>query len=1321
MSRLAWCRKAALIVGLLSLFVPVEGYAQSTASISGVVKDTAGSVLPGVTLVIRNDRSGASQEVTTDGEGRYQATALGAGSYTVSASLTGFKTATAKNIQVAPGQPISIPLTLEIGQLEETIVVTSSSELVNSQNGTVAATLNSDQLLRMPTPTRNALNAVAFLPGINTTGTNRDSTINGLPESFLSITLDGVSNNDNFLRNTDSFFASVTPRQDAVEAVAVTLSAAGAQVGGGAGAVTMAFQTRSGGNRLTGSVYEYYRNPDFNTNYVFNEINHQGKNKVKLNQFGARLGGPIVIPGVYDGHNKAFYFLHYEQIRFPNSFTRTRTVFNPRVYNGWFRYQFGSEVREVNLLQLAAANGQISATDPTMMKVLGLIDAATKTTGTRSAQSDPLYDNYVWQSPSKLFEHQPTVRLDYNVTDNHRLTGSWTSITAKRTPDYLNNADPRFPGAPNQRDFKSTRPLTSMALRSTLSKNVVNELRGGLTAYASGSNFGYPSSIASRNDPTTFAETDGFAIATPTNTTDWYTSNNPSWRKAPTYSVEDMVTWNRGAHGILAGGNLLISNASSSSQNMVRGITLGFNTDFDPAAGMFTTANFPGASSAQLSAARDTYAVLTGRVAAVTSTAVLQSGSGKYEELGPTTLEGGYKVFGMFAQDTWRVRPNLTLTGGVRYDIQTPFAPFSNVMSAVTIDSVCGRSGLGTGGLYSRCNFLAPGSLKGVAPQYIQFEKGTEGYKTDLNNVAPSVSAAWRPNVQSGFLRHILGDPDQATLRAGYSEAYDRQGLTRFTDLYGGNRGASVSLRRDASTGTPTLVPAGESWPVLLSQKSRLSPSSFNSDPTYPIAVGANRADSLNAFAPDIKIGRVRTWTVAFARSLSRDMAVEIRYIGNRGDNEWSSINYNCATSTNNVCTSLRGENLVANTFLDEFKLAMANLAANNASGAANRAGSFAFFGPGTGTNPLPIYLAYLNGRTDAGNPAAYGNVSTTWANSTIAGRLAAPNPNPNAAAVDLDGNLTRRNQAQAVGYPANFFVFNPDVASDNVTDSGAFSKYNALQLELRRRLSKGFSANVNYQYAFEWGSQFDGFSFGRAWTDVPVTGNPTVRHAIKFQADWSLPFGRGQRFGGDMGRFADVLAGGWSITGVGRIQTTVQDLGNVRLVGMSLKDLQKVYKFYRKQNPSTGIDEVWMLPDDIVLNTRRAFSTSNSTADGYSASLGAPEGRYIAPANSATCIQVKAGDCAPRSVLVLSPWFQRYDFGVAKRVGIGGSRNVEVRFDLLNLLDSPNYNPAGATGTTSAAGTSATIFRTTAAYNDPSNTYDPGGRIGQLMIRLNW
>jgi hypothetical protein len=1302
MSRFRYGCVALLLVALAAAGVS----AQSTASISGQVKDSSGGVMPGVSVVVKNDTTGTSQEATTDSDGRYQITALGAGAYTVSASLSGFKTAIAKSVRVAPGQPVTIPLTLEVGSLSETVTVASSSELINTETATVSATLNADQLTRMPTPTRNALNAVTFLPGVNTPGTNRDSTINGLPESFLSITLDGVSNNDNFLRNTDGFFASVTPRQDAVEAVSVTLAAAGAQVGGGAGAVTMAFTTRSGGNRFSGSVYENYRNPKFNSNYIFNEFNGQGKNQVKLNTFGGRVGGPIVIPGLYDGRGKAFFFGHYEQIRFPNSFTRTRTVFNSRVADGWFRYQFGTganaEIREVNLLTLAANNGQISAKDPITSKLIGLIDAASKTTGTRTANADPLYDSFVYQSPAELFEHQPTLRLDYNVTNNHRLTGSWSSITAKRTPDYLNSADPRFPGAPNQRDFVSKRPLVSVSMRSVLSKGIVNELRGGATAfYGGGSNFGYGTAIASRNDPSSFADGGGYAIVTPTDTTDWHTSNTPSWRSAPTFSIDETLTWQKRTHTLTMGGNLLISNASSSGQQIVRDIRLGMNTDFDPAIGLFTVANFPGASSAQLTAAQRTYAVLTGRVTEVRSQAVLDAG-GKYVELAPSTLEGGIRVYGAFIQDSWKLRPNVTVTGGIRYDVQTPFAPASDVMSAVTMASACGMSGLGNGGLYSKCNFLNPSASGGAVPQFIQLTSGTNGYKTDLNNFAPSASIAWRPDVQSGFLRTLLGDPNQATFRAGYSEAYDRQALTTFTSLYGNNRGGTISLNNNANTG----LAGPTQWPVLLSQTSRLVPQTFNPDPTYPIPVGANRADRLDAFAPDIKIARVRNWTVGFARSISKDMAVEVRYVGNRGDNQWSSINYN----------SIRTENLVANGFLNEFKLAMANLQANNAAGG-SRAGSFAYFGSGTGTNPLPTYLAYFNGSRDAGNPAAYANPGTTWANAAIAVRMAPANPNPTGSAGDLDGNLTRRNQAQALGYSRNFFVLNPDASSVNVTDSGAFSDYHAMQLELRRRLSRGLSANINYQYAFSEGtSAFDGFSFGRS-----MTRQENVRHAVKMQADWTLPFGRGQKFGGNVNSALNALIGGWSFSGVGRMQTVMQDLGNVRLVGMTQSELQDMYKYYLRPNATTNVNEVWMLPEDVILNTRRAFSTSNTTVNGYSASLGAPEGRYLAPANSASCIQIKDGDCAPRSVMVLAPWFKRFDIGAIKRFDLGGAKNFELRFDLLNVFNTPNFNPAGQTDGTNPAGSGANIFRVTSAYTDASNTYDPGGRIGQLNFRFSW
>jgi hypothetical protein len=387
----------------------------------------------------------------------------------------------------------------------------------------------------------------------------------------------------------------------------------------------------------------------------------------------------------------------------------------------------------------------------------------------------------------------------------------------------------------------------------------------------------------------------------------------------------------------------------------------------------------------------------------------------------------------------------------------------------------------------------------------------------------------------------------------------------------------------------------------------------------------------------------------------------------------------------------------------------MVNLKANNTAGG-SRTGSFAYFGPGTGTSPLPIYLAYLNGRTDAGNAAAYTGGSSTWTSTTLANRLVGPAAAPTTAAGDLDGTASRRDNAAKAGLPANFFVLNPAVGSANVTDSGAFSDYHALQLEVRRRLSKGLSANVNYQYAFkEGGSAFDGFTWGRV-----NTPSANVRHSIKFQADWTVPVGRGQRFGSEMSKGLDLLLGGWSMNAVGRAQTVLMDFGNVNLVGMTKAELQDMYKYYFRPNPTTALTEVWMLPEDVILNTRRAFSTSTTTVDGYS-NLGAPTGRYIAPANSWTCVQVRPGDCAPRQLHLLAPWFFRLDYGVTKRIPLKGRMNVEVRFDMLNLLDNINFDPVANPGNTQ------NIFKVTTAYTDASNTYDPGGRIGQLMIRFNW
>ena len=495
----------------------------------------------------------------------------------------------------------------------------------------------------------------------------------------------------------------------------------------------------------------------------------------------------------------------------------------------------------------------------------------------------------------------------------------------------------------------------------------------------------------------------------------------------------------------------------------------------------------------------------------------------------------------------------LTVNAGVRWDVQLPFQPTNDTMSSASLADVCGVSGLGDGGVYSACNFFAPGTTTGgKVPEFVQYTTGTKGYNTDWNNAAPNVGIAWRPEVQGGWLRTLLGDPEVATVRGGYSIAFERQGLGVYTGVFGPNPGSQLSLTRDANTG---LVPPGEPWPVLFRETNRLYPAPFPETPAFPIAIRPNRADDINAFHPDIEIASAHTWTVGLQRELNGSTAIEARYVGTRGVDQWSTLNYNDSANFT----------MIENGFIDEFRLAQGNLEANNRAGGA-RTGSFAYFGPGSGTAPLPIYLAYLNGSRDAQNPAAYTGGTGTWANVTFAQRLVRTNPAPYTAAADFDGSLTRRNLAATAGVPANFFAVNPHADDVNVTDSGAFSDYHALQLEVRRRLSRGLMANASYQYALEGGSAFLGFRYGRAM-------NPTanVRHAIKGQWNWFVPVGRDERYGRNMNGLLNAIVGGWQFNGAARIQARMVNFGNVRLVGMTPKDLQKMYGFDERINPPTG------------------------------------------------------------------------------------------------------------------------------------------------------
>ena len=188
-----------------------------TSTLSGVVTDAAGGVIPGAAVVIKHNATGVTTEGVSNAEGVFSFPGVQTGTYTVTVTLQGFKTFVANDVTLTSGAPASVKATLEVGGVTETVTVSSTSEIIQTQASTVSSTVSMNQITKLPMTSRSGMDFVNFLPGVSTPGGNRDATINGLPRGMINITLDGVNVQDNTLRSTDGFFAIVNPRLDAIE------------------------------------------------------------------------------------------------------------------------------------------------------------------------------------------------------------------------------------------------------------------------------------------------------------------------------------------------------------------------------------------------------------------------------------------------------------------------------------------------------------------------------------------------------------------------------------------------------------------------------------------------------------------------------------------------------------------------------------------------------------------------------------------------------------------------------------------------------------------------------------------------------------------------------------------------------------------------------------------------------------------------------------------------------------------------------------------------------------------------------------------------
>ena len=224
------------------------------------------------------------------------------------------------------------------------------------------------------------------------------------------------------------------------------------------------FVTRSGSNDLKGSVYHYFRHDGLNANSWFNNrdlapdpvTGKAPKDELRQYEPGFNIGGPIVIPGVWDGHNKGFFFFNYTQFRRPQKVTRDRVLLHPAAMQGVFRYTSGGAVQQINLFELAARNGQVATADPTIAKLMNDIRSSTSS-GQVDDLTDPLLQRLTFQTPQKSLNHLPTGRVDFNLSARHRLTGSFNYNKINSNPDLTNNVEPRFPGFPISGSQQSSR------------------------------------------------------------------------------------------------------------------------------------------------------------------------------------------------------------------------------------------------------------------------------------------------------------------------------------------------------------------------------------------------------------------------------------------------------------------------------------------------------------------------------------------------------------------------------------------------------------------------------------------------------------------------------------------------------------------------------------------------------------------------------------------------------------------------------------------------------------------------------------------------
>jgi hypothetical protein len=810
-------RLFGLFLGVLLVLalVPGTGWAQATAQINGTVTDSSGGVLPGVTVIAVQTATGFRREVVTDETGSYALLNLPVGPYRLEATLAGFRTYSQTGIVLQVNSNPVIPVALQLGSLEETVSVEAAAPLVETRNPAIGGVIDNEAVEALPLEGRNAVALITLAGAAVDLGepTSRSMTssgriaIAGGQQWGVAYSLDGAMHN-----NVLDGLNLPLPFPDALQEFRVETSSQNSERGRqGNGSVNVV--TKSGTNLFHGDAFEFARHHRFNAPSYFAAVDpvtgKKASDGLVRNQFGGTLGGPVV-------RDRVFFFGAYQGSRSSQAPADIIAFVPTAAMRAGDFTQFASAAcnsRGAVTLRAPFVNNRIDPAQfsPAAMAILSRFPAP----------SDPC-GRTTFSRTTKPYEGQIIGKVDFQLTQNQALFARYMNTVTKWDPALSYDPDNLLTGmnaGAGGRDNYSH----SLAVGHTqvLSNTMVNNVRLAVNrtqVFRTHADMFGPEDVGV-NIHTYIPKrmlitiTGGFNVNHGTETSSWYRPN--------TVGISDDLTMVRGNHQLGFGAALGLSDWKTNSN--VRS---------------------PGAYT------------FTGSAIGLGLADFMVGSLNEFRQANPFTLDIKQTYIGLYAQDTWRVSPNVTLNAGVRWE---PWFPQEHQQRQIySFDLARYQAG-------------ERSSVFSQAPPGLRYP-GDQGFPTNAGmervwfNVQPRGGISWDPT-----------GTGRTSVRAGYGM---NSNFVAGEFYFDAGQAPPFGLEQRLFQ----LGPYSLDDPWRAAGRSNPYPNERGTDTEFP------QYSLLIMVPPDLKTTRVHSWNMGLQQQFGDNMSVSASYLANRMTNVWGVV-----------------------------------------------------------------------------------------------------------------------------------------------------------------------------------------------------------------------------------------------------------------------------------------------------------------------------------------------------------------------------------------------------------------------------------------------